>query len=66
PVFAWLQRTAGIDDAEMFRTFNCGIGMTVHVAATDADAVMARLRALGESPRLIGELRAGVEGVRYV
>ena len=65
PVFAWLQRTAGIDDAEMFRTFNCGIGMTVHVAATDADAVMARLRALGESPRLIGELRAGVEGVRY-
>ena len=64
-VFQWLQQTAGIDDAEMFRTFNCGIGMTVHVAAADADAVMARLGELGESPRLLGEVRAGVEGVRY-
>lgn len=65
PVFQWLQQTAGVDDAEMYRTFNCGIGMTVHVAATDADAVMARLRALGEAPRLLGEIRAGDEGVHY-
>ena len=64
-VFQWLKATAGIDDAEMFRTFNCGIGMTVHVAAADADAVMARLRELGEAPRLLGEVRAGVEGVAY-
>ncbi len=65
PVFRWLQQTAGVDDAEMYRTFNCGIGMTVHVAAADAEAVMARLRALGEAPRLLGEIRAGEEGVHY-
>jgi phosphoribosylformylglycinamidine cyclo-ligase len=65
PVFGWLQQAAGINDAEMFRTFNCGIGMTVHVAATDAEAIMARLRELGEAPRLLGEVRAGEAGVRY-
>ncbi|MEY4376215.1 MAG: hypothetical protein RJB26_765 [Pseudomonadota bacterium] len=65
PVFRWLQQAAGVDDAEMYRTFNCGIGMTVHVAAGDADAVMIRLRELGEAPRLLGEIRAGDEGVRY-
>ena len=36
PVFRWLQQAAGVDDAEMYRTFNCGIGMTVHVAPSDA------------------------------
>ena len=65
PVFRWLQQAAGVDDAEMYRTFNCGIGMTVHVAAGDADAVMTRLRELGEAPRLLGEIRAGDEGVHY-
>jgi phosphoribosylformylglycinamidine cyclo-ligase len=65
PVFRWLQQAAGVDDAEMYRTFNCGIGMTVHVAPADAEAVMARLRELGEAPRLLGEVRAGDEGVRY-
>jgi phosphoribosylformylglycinamidine cyclo-ligase len=65
PVFRWLQQAAGVDDAEMYRTFNCGIGMTVHVAPSDVDAVMARLRELGEAPRVLGEVRAGDEGVRY-
>jgi phosphoribosylformylglycinamidine cyclo-ligase len=65
PVFRWLQQAAGVDDEEMYRTFNCGIGMTVHVAPAVADAVMARLRELGEAPRLLGEVRAGDEGVRY-
>src|SRR5579872_1885012 len=36
PVFDWLQREGKVADAEMFRVFNCGIGMTVHVAAADA------------------------------
>jgi phosphoribosylformylglycinamidine cyclo-ligase len=65
PVFRWLQQSAGVDDAEMFRTFNCGIGMTVHVAAADADRALARLRELGEAPRVLGELRAGIDGVHY-
>jgi phosphoribosylformylglycinamidine cyclo-ligase len=63
PVFAWLQRTARIDAAEMHRTFNCGIGMAVVVAAADAGAAVQLLGAHGESAQVIGEIRAGTGGV---
>lgn len=53
-LFAWLQRTAGIDDQEMNRTFNNGIGMVVVVSASDAHAVAATLRGLGETVYDIG------------
>ena len=39
-LFDWLARTAGIDDAEMQRTFNCGIGMVVIVEAARADEAL--------------------------
>jgi phosphoribosylformylglycinamidine cyclo-ligase len=63
PVFAWLQRTAGVDSAEMYRTFNCGIGMVVILPATRAAAAVEFLSARGESPHIIGEVRAGDHGV---
>jgi phosphoribosylformylglycinamidine cyclo-ligase len=63
PVFTWLQRTARISSAEMYRTFNCGIGMVVIVAAARAQEALALLRARGESAQLIGEVRAGERGV---
>jgi phosphoribosylformylglycinamidine cyclo-ligase len=63
PVFAWLQRTAGVDDAEMYRTFNCGIGMVVIVASEHANAALETLTAHGERAQLIGEVRAGERGV---
>ena len=47
-LFAWLQKTAGIDDIEMNRTFNNGIGMVVVVDAAHAEATAATLRAAGE------------------
>ncbi|AVS62846.1 phosphoribosylformylglycinamidine cyclo-ligase, partial [Paracidovorax avenae] len=53
-LFAWLQKTAGIDDIEMNRTFNNGIGMVVVVSAAQAEAVAATLRAQGESVYTIG------------
>jgi len=46
PVFAWLQKLGGMDDAEMRRTFNCGIGMVAIVSEINADHV---LRALAEA-----------------
>jgi len=55
-LFAWLQATAGIDDVEMNRTFNNGIGMVVVVAAADADATAATLRDLGETVYTIGRI----------
>ena len=55
-LFAWLQRTAGIDDQEMNRTFNNGIGMVVVVAAADAPATAAMLRQQGETVYGIGAI----------
>ena len=55
-LFAWLQRTAGIGDQEMNRTFNNGIGMVVVVAAADAAATAAMLRQQGETVYEIGAI----------
>jgi phosphoribosylformylglycinamidine cyclo-ligase len=53
-LFAWLQKTAGIDDVEMNRTFNNGIGMVVVIDAANAAACAAMLRAAGETVYEIG------------
>ena len=63
PVFDWLQRQGNVADAEMYRVFNCGIGMTVHVAASDADRAVAVLGEAGQEAIMIGEVRAGTRGV---
>ena len=55
-IFDWLATEGGIEDAEMQRTFNLGIGMVLAVGAGEADAVLASLRAAGEVPTIIGEL----------
>ncbi len=61
-LFAWLQKTAGISDHEMNRTFNNGIGMVVVIAADQADACAATLRDLGETVYRIGTIGARGEG----
>jgi phosphoribosylformylglycinamidine cyclo-ligase len=62
-VFDWLQRQGQVAEAEMYRVFNCGIGMTVQVAATDADRAVHVLRDMGTEALIIGEVRAGTRGV---
>jgi phosphoribosylformylglycinamidine cyclo-ligase len=56
PVFEWLQSEAKLSDDEMLRTFNCGIGMIVIVAASNAERVAVSLREQNEAPRAIGRL----------
>jgi phosphoribosylformylglycinamidine cyclo-ligase len=63
PVFEWLQRTARIDAAEMYRTFNCGIGMVAIVPNEHAQAAVNLLNSRGETARVIGEVRTGGRGV---
>jgi phosphoribosylamine--glycine ligase/phosphoribosylglycinamide formyltransferase/phosphoribosylformylglycinamidine cyclo-ligase/phosphoribosylamine--glycine ligase/phosphoribosylformylglycinamidine cyclo-ligase len=48
-VFAWMKQTSGLDDREMLRTFNCGIGMVLIVKKDDVDGAKALLREAGES-----------------
>src|SRR5450631_3766561 len=62
-VFEWLQRQGKIADAEMYRVFNCGIGMTVHVSANDAQRAIGILCEAGLEALVIGEIRGGSRGV---
>ena len=55
-VFEWLQSQGNIAPTEMYRTFNCGIGMVLAVAAEDAEKTLAMLRTSGESATQIGEI----------
>ena len=58
-MFTWMMETANIERAEMYRTFNCGVGMIVVVDAADADKAIAHLNEQGEKAFLIGEIKDG-------
>ena len=58
-VFEWLQRTGNVAEDEMWRVFNCGIGMALVVAPAHAEAAADLLRAAGETVYEIGSVAAG-------
>ena len=62
PVFDWLHGGGRVSSAEMLRTFNCGIGMAVVAAATQADRISASLTENGETVVRIGEIVVTAEG----
>jgi phosphoribosylformylglycinamidine cyclo-ligase len=64
-VWQWIQRAGEVADEEMHRTFNCGIGMTVQVAAADAGPALACLADCGETAAVIGEIGHGDRGVVF-
>ena len=55
-VFKWLQTRGGIDQQEMLRTFNCGIGMVILAAEESADAICRSLREAGEPAYRLGRV----------
>ena len=65
-LFAWLQQTAAIDDTEMNRTFNNGIGMVLVVDPADVQAVTAHLQGQGEQVYTIGQIEAHTDGHQVV
>ena len=64
PVFRWLASTANMAEAELLKTFNCGIGMMLVVAEDRADDLTALLMAKGESVIRLGTITEG-QGVIY-
>jgi phosphoribosylaminoimidazole synthetase len=58
PVFNWLQQAGGVADAEMHRTFNCGVGLILTARPEDAGDVLAGLIEAGEDAFVCGELAA--------
>ncbi len=61
-IFNWLQEKGNIEDREMYRVFNNGIGMAVIVAADKAEEAMKLFREAGETVYRIGEIEARPEG----
>ena len=62
PLFQWLQQAGNVDAQEMYRVFNCGIGMVVIVAAEDADMAAEQLRSTGETVYNLGTIEVRAEG----
>lgn len=58
-VFGWLARAGNLDDVEMLRTFNCGIGMVVVAVEDHVDQVLAAFSSAGEQPIVIGAIEPG-------
>jgi phosphoribosylformylglycinamidine cyclo-ligase len=58
-VFGWLRRAGSLDDEEMLRTFNCGIGLVAVTAREGADLVTRALAEAGEAPIRIGQIEPG-------
>ena len=58
-VFRWLQQTGNVADFEMYRTFNCGVGMVIALPAEAVDQAIALLESSGEKPWLVGEVVKG-------
>lgn len=58
PIFSWLQQQGNVASHEMYRTFNCGVGMVVAVAAANAQEMITRLEAEGETAWQIGTIAA--------
>ncbi len=65
-VFGWLAEAGGIEQFEMLRTFNCGVGMVVAVAADKAEAVREVLEREGETVVRLGKLEAAQDDVKQV
>jgi len=67
PLFQWLKQEGNIADAELYRVFNCGIGMVAVVAPADAAAAVKTLNAAGETAWRIGRIeRRGKNGAQVV
>jgi len=58
-LFSWLQRAGNVETREMYRTFNCGVGMVVCVSPSDADAAIRSLQTAGHRAWRIGTVVAG-------
>ena len=63
-VFSWLQEQGRVEDAEMYRTFNCGVGMVACVPADQAENCVALLEAQGERAWVLGNMEAGQGAAR--
>jgi phosphoribosylformylglycinamidine cyclo-ligase len=65
-VFNWLQKNGNVETYEMYRTFNCGVGMIIALPQDQVDAALALLKAEGENAWLIGHIEQAAAGEKQV
>ncbi|WP_226667076.1 phosphoribosylformylglycinamidine cyclo-ligase [Microbulbifer aggregans] len=66
PVFRWLQEAGNIEGREMYRTFNCGVGMVICVPGADAERAIEVLNGFGENAFVIGSIETAEENAEAV
>lgn len=65
-VFTWLRENGNVVASEMYRTFNCGLGMVIVVPSSDKDAALSLLKDLGEDAFIIGHIADAKDGEEQV
>ena len=65
-VFDWLQEKGNVDEHEMHRVLNCGVGMVICVAQDQVENALKVLREAGEQPWVIGQIATAAEGAAQV
>ncbi|OOF68729.1 phosphoribosylformylglycinamidine cyclo-ligase [Rodentibacter caecimuris] len=66
PIFKWLQEQGNIDTHEMYRTFNCGVGMIIALPQEDVETALGLLKQAGENAWLIGKIESAKEDEKQV
>ncbi|OOF43637.1 phosphoribosylformylglycinamidine cyclo-ligase [Rodentibacter rarus] len=66
PIFKWLQEQGNISTYEMYRTFNCGVGMVIALPQNQVETALALLKQAGENAWLIGHIEQAAEGEAQV
>ncbi|MGN0172637.1 MAG: phosphoribosylformylglycinamidine cyclo-ligase [Acutalibacteraceae bacterium] len=66
PIFDLIEKTGGIPRRDMFNTYNMGVGMSIVVAAQDADRAVSVLRENGEDAYICGEIQRGEHGIEIL
>jgi phosphoribosylformylglycinamidine cyclo-ligase len=65
-IFSWLQQAGNVETYEMYRTFNCGVGMIIALSAANAKKAVDALNAGGETAWVIGAIRTGSDSERVI
>ncbi len=63
PIFDMLAKDGGVDEKSMFNTYNMGVGMITAVDKLDVDKTVAAIQEAGETPYILGEIKAGERGI---
>ncbi|THA07955.1 phosphoribosylformylglycinamidine cyclo-ligase [Rodentibacter pneumotropicus] len=66
PIFKWLQEQGNISTYEMYRTFNCGVGMVIALPQNQVETALALLKQAGENAWLIGHIEQATDGEEQV